>query len=41
VIAASFGSALTGAVFGEAAQTAVLVEEAKLDEARKLLSGGT
>jgi hypothetical protein len=41
VIAASFGSALTGAVFGEAAQTAVLVEEAKLDEARRLLSGGT
>ena len=33
----SYGSAVNSAVFGEAASTAVLVEEAQLEEARKLL----
>jgi len=36
--AGSFGSTVTGAVFGQAAPTEVLVEETKLDEARKLLA---
>jgi hypothetical protein len=36
----SYGSAVTGAVFGEAATTAVLVEEGQLEEARKLLPAG-
>jgi hypothetical protein len=35
--AGSFGSAVTGAVFGEAAPTEVVVEETQLAEARKLL----
>ena len=38
--AGSFGSAVTGAVFGEAATTEVLVEEAQLERARKLLPTG-
>lgn len=38
--AGSFGSAVTGAVFGEAAPNLVLVEEAQLEEARKLLPPG-
>jgi hypothetical protein len=36
----SYGSAVTSAVFGEAATTAVLVEEAQLEDARKLLPPG-
>lgn len=36
----SYGSAVTGAVFGAAAPAAVLVEEAQLEEARKLLPAG-
>jgi hypothetical protein len=35
-----FGSAVTGAVFGEASQTEVLVDEKDLEEARKLLPEG-
>ncbi|HKU56688.1 MAG TPA: DUF2007 domain-containing protein [Gaiellaceae bacterium] len=38
--AGSFGSAVTGAVFGEAATTVVLVEETQLEQARKLLPAG-
>jgi hypothetical protein len=38
--ASSFGSAVTGAVFGEAATTVVLVEETQLEQARKLLPAG-
>ena len=36
----SYGSAVTGAVFGEAASTAVLVDEAQLEEARTFLPAG-
>ena len=35
--AGSYGSAVNSAVFGEAATTAVLVEEEQLEDARKLL----
>jgi Putative prokaryotic signal transducing protein len=33
----SYGSAVNSAVFGEAATTAVLVDETQLEDARKLL----
>jgi len=37
MLADSYGSAVAGAVFGQAVRTEVLVEEAQLEEARKLL----
>ena len=40
VFADSFGSTVNSAVFGQAATTEVLVEEAQLAEARKLLPDG-
>jgi hypothetical protein len=40
IFADRFGSAVTGAVFGEVAQTEVRVDENDLEEARKLLPDG-
>jgi hypothetical protein len=40
MLADQFGSSVAGAVFGQSAQTEVFVEEAQLEEARKLLPDG-